>query len=270
MKIKVLIHKNKTVVYNYSFKIIGTDNVPNATIAAAIIMCNLNFVIAAKGDTLTSSLGAGHNGVLTSKTRNLNISKFITILNKFKDKTGLYTIVLATKRNWSEFYGDNIVNEDLVVVPAKKVILPTIEAYLYMVWCNEWSRLSSHRQSKFWFTKPDPILATKLMNMSRENLGKSIQFLSGHGWRKEHLTTANLSGNQECRLCCEEGSEEIPIHIFSECDALADTRRILFSDPYPTQQVGRESLCKVVELIFIDTVCNLIDSEQNFNVNSTD
>ena len=155
-------------------------------------------------------------------------------MNKIKVKTGLYTNVLATNRNWSEFYGGNIINEDLVVVPAKKVILPTIEAHLNMVWCNEWSRLRGHRQTKFWFTEPDPFLATKLMNMSRENLGKSIQFLSGHGWWKKHLNTANLSGNQECRLCCEEGSEENPIHIFSECAALADTRRILFNDPYPT------------------------------------
>ena len=139
-----------------------------------------------------------------------------------------------------------------------------------MMWCNEWSCLRGHRQTQFWFTKLDPILATKLMNMSRENLGKSIQFLSGHGWWKKHLNTANLSGNQECRLCCEECSKETPIHIFSECAALADTRRILFNDQYPTQQVGRELLCQVVELIFIDTVRDLIDSDQNSNINSTD
>ena len=63
LKIRALILKNKNVVYNYSLKIIGTDNVPNATIAAAIVMCNLYYAIAAKGDTLTCSLGAGHNGV---------------------------------------------------------------------------------------------------------------------------------------------------------------------------------------------------------------
>ena len=37
---------------------------------------------------------------------------------------------------------------------------------------------------------------------------------------KKHLTTANLSGNQECRLCCEEGSEETPIHIFQNVKLL--------------------------------------------------
>ena len=54
--------------------------------------------------------------------------KFIIFLNKIKDKIGLYAIVLATKRNWSEFYSGNTINEDLVVLPAKKVILP--------IWCG--------------------------------------------------------------------------------------------------------------------------------------
>ena len=53
LKIRALILKIKIVVHNYSFKIIGTDNVPNATISAAIVMCNLYFYIATKGDTLT-------------------------------------------------------------------------------------------------------------------------------------------------------------------------------------------------------------------------
>ena len=80
----------------------------------------------------------------------------------FKVKTGLYTIVVATKCNWSEFYGGNIINEDLVIEPEKKVILPTINAHLNNLWCSEWSGLRGHRQTKYWFTKPDPILATKL------------------------------------------------------------------------------------------------------------
>ena len=87
---------------------------------------------------------------------------------------------------------------------------------------------------------------------------------------KKHLNTANLSSNHECRLCCEEGSVESPIHIFSECAALADTRMGLFNDPYLTQQVGRDSLCQVAKLIFVDTVRDLIYSDKNPNVNSTD
>ena len=37
---------------------------------------------------------------------------------------------------------------------------------------------------------------------------------------------------------CEGGSEESPIHIFSECVAMATTRQGLFNYPYPLQQVG--------------------------------
>ena len=102
----------------------------NVTVAVANVMGNLYLAIATKGDTLTCSLGAGHNGVQTSITRNLHILKLITTFNKIKVKTGLYTIVMASKCNWSEFYGGNITNEDLVVEPGKKVILPTIDAHL--------------------------------------------------------------------------------------------------------------------------------------------
>ena len=36
------------------------------------------------------------------------------------------------------------------------------------------------------------------------------------------------------------------------------------------QQKGRESLCQVAELIFVDTLCDLIDSDHNSNINLTD
>ena len=84
----------------------------------------------------------------------------------------------------------------------------------------------------------------------------------------KHLHTANLSDNPQCRLCEEDGCEETPIHIFIECLALVNTRLAMFGAQYPTREVGRESLCQVVELISIDTVRDLIDLEKNANVNS--
>ena len=38
--IRAILLKNNVVIFNYSFKIIGTDNVQNATIAAANKVCN--------------------------------------------------------------------------------------------------------------------------------------------------------------------------------------------------------------------------------------
>ena len=117
-------------------------------------MCNLYLAIAAKGDTLTCSLGAGHNGVQTTITRNLHISKLITTLNKIKVKTGLCTIVMATKCNWSEFDGGDITSGDLVVEPNKKVILPTIDAHLNHLWCSE---------PNHWPTKSGPFLTNQII-----------------------------------------------------------------------------------------------------------
>ena len=166
---------------------INTENVHNAMIAVANKMCTQYLTIALIGDTLICSLGAGHNGVHVSITRNVHIANFIATLNKVKDKTGLYIIVMALNCHWLEYAGGNTIYKYLIVVPNKKNIIPTIEAHLNNLWCSEWSGLRGHGQTKYWLTMPDPFLATKLMNMSRDNLGKCIQFFTGHGLWKKHL-----------------------------------------------------------------------------------
>ena len=98
--IRAILLKNNEVIFNYSFKIIGTDNIQNAKIAAANKVCNLYLVCALKGDTLLCSLGAGHNCAHVSITRNVHVANFIETLNKVKDKTGLYIMVLALNCEW--------------------------------------------------------------------------------------------------------------------------------------------------------------------------
>ena len=118
---------------------------------------------------------------------------------------------------------------------------------------------------------PDPYLAAKLMNLSREYLGKCIQFFTSHGWWNKHLNAAKLNNSTECRLCFELDSVESPIHIFEECVAMVTTRQGLFNDPYSTQLIGRLSLCQVAELALVDSVRNLTDINHNHsNVSSTE
>ena len=100
-------------------KIIGTDNVQNATIAAANKVYNQYLVCAPKGETLIYSLGAGHNCAHVSITRNMHFANFIATLNKVKDKTGLYIIVTALNCDWLEYAGGNTAYENLIVVPKK-------------------------------------------------------------------------------------------------------------------------------------------------------
>ena len=202
-----------------------------------------------------------------NKTRNIHISSFISILNKIKYIIGIYPIISSTKSNWSHFQTGYHSQDVLEILPAKKVILPAKKNLNYL-WFKELTLLKGPRQTKLWFTKLDHFLASWLINMYREDLGRCIQFFTGHGWWQKHLHTAKLSDNPQCRLCEEDGCEETPMHIFTKCIALANTRLALFGVRYPTREVGRESLCQVIEFISVDTVRELIDIEQNANINS--
>ena len=91
-------------------------------IAAANKVCNLYLVRALKGNTLICSLGAGHNCVCVSITRNVHIANFIATLNKVKDKTELYITVTALNCDWLEYAGGNTTYENLIVVPNKKTL----------------------------------------------------------------------------------------------------------------------------------------------------
>ena len=72
-------------------------------------MCNRYLAIAIKGDTPICSIGAGHNGVRVSITRNVHIANLIATLNKIKEKTGLYTIVTALNCDWLVYAGGNTI-----------------------------------------------------------------------------------------------------------------------------------------------------------------
>ena len=57
----------------------------------------------------------------------------------------------------------------------------------------------------------------------------------------------------------------------NECVAMVSTCQGLFDDPFPTQLVGRMSLCQVAELALVSTVRDLTDIDQNYsNVSLTE
>ena len=117
---------------------------------------------------------------------------------------------------------------------------------------------------------PDPMLAAKLLNMSREHLGWCIQFFTGHGWWKKHLKLANLCNDNICRLCKRPNSIKSHINLFTECTELSAIRQELFNDPYPSQLVIHNQLCQVTEFALIGRVCDLINIDKNhFNVSSS-
>ena len=222
--------KNNAIFFNYTYKIIGTSNVAIATIASADQVCNHYLVHADKGDTFICSLGDGHNGVRNSIIINEHLVNVIITLNAIKAKIGLYTIVSGLKSDWLQYASHNTSYQELSLAPDKKSIIPTIESFLNDKWYKLWADLDGHAQTKYWLPKPDSFLATMLLQMSRKHLGYNIQFFSGHGWWRKHLTTAKLSKSDKCWLCLEDQAVKSPIHLFSECPALAGFRQELFND----------------------------------------
>ena len=263
--------KNNAMFFNHTYKINGTTNVAIATIASADQVCNHYLVHAVKGDTFLCSLGDSHNGVCNYIIRNAHLANFIQTLNSIKAKIGLYTIVSGHKSDWLQYASHNTTYQELLLAPDKKTIIPTITSFLNDKWYSEWANIEGHAQTKYWLPKPDPFLATKLLLMSRKHLGYNIQFFSGHGWWRKHLMTAKLSKSDKCWLCLEDQAVKSPIHLFSECPALAGFRQEIFNDSYPTQHIGQQSLCQVTELALHGLIQELIErTDQNSNVHSTE
>ena len=192
LTIRVILLKNNTMFLNYTFKIHGSSNVLEAILASTHQVCTILLEHATRGDTLLCSLGAGHTSVQNSIIRNIHVYNLVSTLNQIKNITGLYILMEGSKYDWLEYASNDTIYVDLFVTPKKDVINLTIQAYLADLWATKWDNIKGHAQTKFWCTGPDPMLAAKLLNMSREHLGWCIKFFTGHGWWKKHLKLANL------------------------------------------------------------------------------
>ena len=126
-----------------------------------------------------------------------------------------------------------------------------IGKYLDKVWREEWAKIEGHRQTKFWLSGPDPNLSNILIKMSRKRLGRCLQWFTGHGWWKRHLNIAKL--------------DDMPIHIFTECEAVKWDRMNIFGSFYdPPVNAEWE---RVLDFVFLDEIQDLIAfTEQNSKV----
>ena len=66
------------------------------------------------------------------------------------------------------------------------------------------------------------------MKLSRQNIGKMIQFITGHNNMNRHQALIREGWKSECRLCEED--EETSWHIAAECPALTAERLECFEN----------------------------------------
>ncbi len=99
------------------------------------------------------------------------------------------------------------------------------------MWADRWSALKQCRQTKLWVPDiGDPGSCAKrskqLLQLEREKLGLTLQFLTGHNRLRRHLSLSDKSVDATCRFCLED--EETAWHLVAECPALCKPRQDIF------------------------------------------
>ena len=77
-----------------------------------------------------------------------------------------------------------------------------IKNFFYNKWAKAWKLFDQARQTKVWFPLPDPKKSAKLLKMERDDLGRLVQFFTGHNKLKRHTNIQNkITDMYSCRLC---------------------------------------------------------------------
>ena len=95
-------------------------------------------------------------------------------------------------------------------------------------WMNQWGAEPTCRQTRLILPEVHPSLTQILMKVSRPDVSKLAQFITGHNYLQYHLFNTNVVQSPTCRVCGEEN--ETAWHLLAECPALARDRLFFFLD----------------------------------------
>ena len=107
-----------------------------------------------------------------------------------------------------------IVNPVNTAKPSRSYVRKTIHNTLLQMWENEWkSSTNSYLSTKEWFPKLDPSKAPELLKLTRHELGRQVQFITGFNNLNRHSKKKNQAIDNTCRICRE--GEEKALHLIS-------------------------------------------------------
>ena len=117
---------------------------------------------------------------------------------------------------------------------------------LYAAWNSRWKKLKSCRQTKLFVKHCSNKTEKVLKEINRFDLGRLVQFITGHCNLNRHQSLQNREVNPRCRLC--DDSDETPWHLVTGCPSLIWHRAdffhglILYSIDWSPKQLLR--FCK--------------------------
>ena len=106
----------------------------------------------------------------------------------------------------------------------KKILKSNFDA----LWQERWKKDPKFcEQTKLWYKKPSKIFLPFLKKESRIDVGKIVQFITGHCNLRKHQFRIGNQTNPNCSLC-NTTSWETPWHLVTECQRLKSIREKYF------------------------------------------
>ena len=95
-------------------------------------------------------------------------------------------------------------------------------------WERRWQNRKSCRQTRLVLPSPWRPMSSYLFNLNRTEIGRMVQFITGHNHLRYHQFLTKLHSTSSCRCCGED--RETAWHLFADCPALARDRMFFFLD----------------------------------------
>ena len=117
---------------------------------------------------------------------------------------------------------DHMARKATLLDDPKKIALPKsavkniIDQSIYDEWQNRWDNETTCRQTRIFFKIIDKQRSKNILKMSRSNVSKLSQMITGYNNLMYHLSNQEPMLSSLCRLC-ENGTESF-FHLIYECE----------------------------------------------------
>ena len=115
-------------------------------------------------------------------------------------------------------------NENISITIPQSLIKTTLCQNIYIMWTQSWQAYKAARQSKFFYTEPNPSIAKNILQYGRYKVGLIIRAITGHNalsYHRSKIDPENVSAL--CRFCTEIVPETF-IHLITDCPRFYEHR----------------------------------------------
>ena len=131
-----------------------------------------------------------------------------------------------------------------------------IDSHIYKIWTDRWNRLTSCRQTRIFFKKPDRTKTKDLLKLNRSQLSNCVQLITGHNYLNRHNHIIDNTIPNSCRFCeLETGS-----HLITSCEVLWLERADAFKNHFLDANNPKWAVSGLVSFLSTATLSQLFEN----------